>query len=112
MKTAVFEKAWPRRKEFLETRIRKMHDNAHEGQKKKLIVDYLTAYCFGDFYTRNGARSPRCGKLVVNYRDQCPWRRLQIPGQIPCKGQYQGWQHQTKNLVDALAIMPLRAFAH
>ena len=43
--------------------IKSMHQNAPEGQKA-LIIDDLSGYCFGDFYTRKGM-SIKDRELVV-----------------------------------------------
>ncbi len=78
-----------------------MHDNALEGQKK-IVVDYLTAYCFGDFYTRNG--------LDLKMRELVVFTAINALG--GCESQAKSHARANikvgntkQNLVDALAIM-------
>lgn len=81
--------------------IQKMHDTAPEGQKK-ITVDYLTAYCFGDFYTRNG--------LDLKMRELVVYSAINALG--GCESQAKAHAkanikvgNTKQNLVDALAIM-------
>ena len=96
-----FEKGLATQKGIFGDRIQKMHDNALEGQKK-IVVDYLTAYCFGDFYTRNG--------LDLKMRELVVFTAINALG--GCESQAKSHARANikvgntkQNLVDALAIM-------
>lgn len=96
-----FEKGLATQKGIFGDSIQKMHDNAIEGQKK-IVVDYLTAYCFGDFYTRNG--------LDIKMRELVVFTAINALG--GCEAQAKSHAkanikvgNSKQNLVDALAIM-------
>lgn len=96
-----FEKGLATQKGIFGDSIQKMHDNAIEGQKK-IVVEYLTAYCFGDFYTRNG--------LDIKMRELVVYTAINALG--GCESQAKAHAkanikvgNTRQNLVDALAIM-------
>lgn len=81
--------------------INKMRDNAPEGQKE-IIANYLTAYCFGDFYTRKG--------LDIKMREIITFSAIVALG--GCDPQAKAHAaanvavgNTRQNLVDALAVM-------
>lgn len=96
-----FAKGLATQKSIFGSAIQKMHDTAPEGQKK-ITVDYLTAYCFGDFYTRNG--------LDIKMRELVVYSAINALG--GCEAQAKAHAranikegNSKQNLVDALAIM-------
>ncbi len=81
--------------------IDKMRENAPEGQKE-LIANYLSAFCFGDFYTRQ--------ELDLKMRELVTFSAIVALG--GCDPQAKAHAHgnmavgNTKqNLIDALAMM-------
>lgn len=96
-----FEEGLAKQKHIFGDAIDVMHANAPQGQKN-IVVEYLTAFCFGDFYTRKG----------LDLKE----RELIVFTAIVCLGgcDPQARAHATANvtvgntkqeLVDALAVM-------
>lgn len=81
--------------------IKAMHKNAPKDEKN-IVVDMLTAYCFGDFYTRNGL-DIKMRELVVfsviNAIGGCePQAKAHAQANIKVGNTRQ-------NLIDAIALM-------
>lgn len=96
-----FAKGLSTQKSIFGSAIQKMHDTAPEGQKK-ITVDYLTAYCFGDFYTRNG--------MDLKMRELVVYSAINALG--GCEAQAKAHAkanikagNSKQNLIDALAVM-------
>lgn len=87
--------------------IDKMHENAPEGQRE-LVINYLSAFCFGDFYTRQG--------IDLKMRELVVFAAIVSLG--GCDAQARGHAagnmavgNSRQNLVDALAVLlPVNGF--
>lgn len=60
-----------------------MRASAPEDQRR--IQDYLSAWCFGDTYTRKGLTIPQ--RELLTFAILCAQGGLRAPGQGPCGGQ-------------------------
>lgn len=81
--------------------IKEMHEKAPEGQKS-IVVDYLSAWCFGDFYTRKvldlNMRELITFSAIVSLGGCDPQARAHAAANIAVGNTKQ-------NLVDALATL-------
>ncbi len=96
-----FAKGLDKQTSIFGEQIKAMHENAPKDQKK-IVVDMLTAYCFGDFYTRNGL-DIKMRELVVfsviNAIGGCePQAKAHAEANIKVGNTRQ-------NLIDAIALM-------
>lgn len=81
--------------------IDKMHATAPDGQKE-IMINYLSAFCFGDFYTRKG--------LDLKTRELLTFSIVSALGgcEAQVKAHVQGnanMGNSKQNLIDALAMM-------